>query len=354
MVEKIRSLGPWQGFVPPQYIFANRRFKCVALDPPNFNPGSWIGAGKAVFDNETGEFLLTARPRKAVEKARGFAANIYRSRDGEKFELVASVSKEQVSEQSGLKIHSIEGTQLLKDPFSGKWHFYLSVDSGSEFVWGGLYWETLLLIASDIKGPWQQHGIVLKNDQEYDSHQARDATIDIVDGRWLCLYKAVDDNRRERPALATSCDGISWKKCGPLTIDGTDQLVFLSGSIFASSHGPLFIGLETKLEDSRSTHNNVTYADKYGIGHGGGPPSTFVAYNLDYRNLNLEPIFRAQWESQSEYENKAHPLLGYASLVYDTLRNRILMYVEAIDGRLTRQVGLNETVERVLMYETVL
>lgn len=354
MVNKIKSFGPWQGVAPPQYIFANRRFKCVALNPPNFSPGSWIGAGKAVFDNQTGEFLLTARPRKAEGKVRGFAANIYRSGDGDKFELAASISKEEVSERSGLKIHSIEGTQLLKDPFSGKWHFYLSVDTGSEFVWGGLYWQTLLLTAPQLQGPWQPDGVVLKNDQWYDSHQARDATIDIVDGRWLCLYKAVDDNRRERPALAISRDGISWKKCGPLTIDGTDQLAFLSGSIFAGTNGPIFMGLETKLEDSRSTQDSVIYADKYKIGHGGGPPSIFAAYNLDHRNLNLEPIFRAEWKSQSEYEHKEHPLLGYASLVYDALKNRMLMYVEAIDEKLTREVGLNETVERVLMYETVL
>jgi len=64
--EQIYS-GLWQGFVPPQYIFAHRRFKCVALDPPDFNPGSWIGAGKLLFDHENKKFLLTARPRKKVD-----------------------------------------------------------------------------------------------------------------------------------------------------------------------------------------------------------------------------------------------------------------------------------------------
>lgn len=354
MVKKIKFWGMWQGFVPPQYIFTNRQFKHVALDPLDFNPGSWIGAGKAIFDHETGELLLTARPRKTEGKARGFAANIYRSKDGEKFELVRSIDKEEVSQKSGLSIHSIEGTQLLKDPFSGKWHFYLSIDTGSDFVWGGLYWQTLLLTASHIEGPWQSEGLVLMNGESYDSNQARDATIDIVDGKWFCLYKAVDNNRQERPALATSCDGVSWEKHDVLTIEGTDQLAFLSGSIFAGTNGPLFMGLETKLRDSRSVQDDVMYADNYKIGHGGGPPSNFVAYNLDYRNMNLEQIFCAPWKPESRYEHREHPLVGYASLVHDPQKKRILTYVEAIDPTLTKQIGLNKTVERLLMYETLL
>jgi len=68
----------------------------------------------------------------------------------------------------------------------------------------------------------------------------------------------------------------------------------------------------------------------------------------------LETIFRTPWQPQSKYEHKKHPLLGYASLVYDPLKNRILTYIEAIDGTLTRQIGLNETVERLLLYETIL
>jgi len=351
--EQIYS-GLWQGFVPPQYIFAHRRFKCVALDPPDFNPGSWIGAGKLLFDHENKKFLLTARPRKAEGNVRGFAANIYVSEDGENFELVTSIKKEEISEKSRLKIHSIEGTQLLKSPLTGKWHFYLSVDTGEEFVWGGIYWQTLLLTASDLKGPWHSEGIVLKNDKSYDAAQARDATIDIIDGVWFCLYKAVNEKREERPALAISEDGINWKKLGCLTLDKTDTLVFLSGSIFSGTNGPLFIGLETKLEDSRVEKGNIVYADKYKIGHGGGPVPNFVACNLDYRNMNLEIVFRQQWKPLSPYEHKEHPLLGYASLIFDPFKNRVLMSLEAIDGSLTKQIGLNETVERVLIYETPL
>lgn len=348
-----KPYGLWQGIIPPQYVFANRQFKCVVLDPPNFDPGSWIGAGKALFNHETQEFLLTARPRKAEGQARGFAANVYHSSDGEAFELLTSVSKEEVSEKSGLTIHSIEGTQLLKDPLTGEWHLYMSVDAGSEFVWGGLYWQTMLLAAPDPGGPYQAEGLVLDNDQPYDMNQARDCTVDIVDGWWLCLYRAVDSHRRTRPALATSSDGITWKKHGVFTVDGSDHLAFLSGTIFAGTSGPMFIGLERPQGDPLAREDEV-YADEHRVGHGGGPVPNFVAYNVDYRNMNLETIFRTPWEPGSPYEHREHPLLGYSSLVYDPLKHRILTYVEAIERYPTGRIGLNETVERLLLYETLL
>jgi len=354
MAEKARFAGLWHGFFPPQYVFGQKRFKCVVLDPPNLDPGSWIGAGKALFDPEKKEFLLTARPRKAEGGARGFGIHIYRSKDGESFELTTVLSKSEVCQKSGLEIHSIEGTQLLRDPWSGKWHLYASVDTGPQFVWGGLVWQTLLLTASQLKGPWQSEGIVLKNGQSYDAQQARDATIDIIDGLWFCLYKAVDEDQRERPALAISSDGYSWKKRGIFAVEGVEKLAFFSGSIFPGTNGPLFVGLETKLEDTRLAQDQVTYADQYKIGHGGGPPSDFVAYNIDYRNMNLEPIFSAPWKAHPKYEHEQHPLLGYASLVYDPLRHRMLTYVEAIDRALTTKIGINETVERLLLYETSL
>ena len=344
------NVGMWQGLVPPQYIFFNRSFNSVILDPPDYSPGSWIGAGKAIFDSSSKDYYLSARPRKAEEGVRGFAANIYQSKDGERFDLIENLTKENISDIGGLEIYSIEGTQLLKDPLTGRWHFYISVDTGSEFVWGGLVWQTLLLTASSLHGPWTCEGIVLGNDQIYDALQARDSTIDIVDGLWICLYKAVDKDRRERPALAVSSNGIAWNKRSCFTIDGKEEYSFLSGSIFGGSRGLIFMGLETQLDDMRQKKPDVKYYDKFAIGHGGGLTS-FVGYYMNLNKMNLETIYRSQWEPLSNYEHKDHPLLGYASLVYDPLKNRMLTYLEAI-GRESEQVGLNETVERVILYES--
>jgi len=102
----------WQGLYPPQSIFSGRRFRRVLLDPPNFNPGSWCGAGKLWIDREGEEYLLTSRPREGGLR-RGYAVDIYRSGNGEDFNLAASITKEELGGICGKEVHSIEGQQLL-------------------------------------------------------------------------------------------------------------------------------------------------------------------------------------------------------------------------------------------------
>ncbi len=343
----------WGGLLPPQYIFANRRFVGVALDPPDFEPGSWIGAGNSLYDPASGSFLLTARPRSAQGGVRGFAANIYRSDDGESFELLATVGKEEVSKLSGLRIDSIEGTQLIQHPATGQWHFYLSVNTDTDFVWGGRHWETLLLTAAGPDGPWRSQGLALATGQSFDALHARDSNVAVIDGRWLCLYKARDRQNVLRPALAVSRDGVRWRKRGALTVDGQQRHVFLSGALLAGSTGVIYVGLE-KLDASAEEATSERRADEHGVTHAGGPRRSFLAARLDERSLNLEVTCRFPWQPGSEYEHPEHPLLGYSSLTFDPLRGRVLMYVESIDPELSEHMGLNGTVERLLVYETPL
>ncbi len=346
--------GHWYGVVPPQFVYARRRFKRVVLEPPDEVPGSWIGAGKVIYDAPEKQFLLTARPRTAAEGVRGYAVQIYRSADGEAFDLITSLTKEELARDSGLEIHSLEGTQLLRDPLTGRWHLYVAVDTGSDFVWGGLYWQTLLVTSDSLEGPWKTHGLVLKNDRAYDANQARDCTIDIVDGTWFCLYKAMDGVRARRPALATSTDGVNWTKHGVFRTDGHEQRSFLSGTIFSSPLGPLFMGIEKLYPGDETTPREDVFADNYKITHGGGPLPNFSAYVLDYRNMNLELVFRGPWIPLSPVEHTEHPLLGYASVVYDPHKNRVLLYAQAIDRELSQRMGINETVDRLILYESPL
>ena len=336
----------WQGLPPPQFIYSNLRFKSVALDPPDFKPGSWIGAGKALFDYENEEFILTARPRRAGGRVRGYAANVYHSKDGERFTLASSITKEEIIDKSKIMIHSIEGTQLLKDPLTGKWHFYISVDTGAEFIWGGTFWETLLMIADDLKGSWETKGLVIRHDQSYDSCQSRDPSIDIVDGTWMCFYRAHNYQRQVRTALATSQDGINWTKHGPLRVDQKEQDRFrMSGTTFSGTSGPIFIGVSARLGGESLDY---VFYDEGKVPH--GRKHDFVAYEVDLKDTNLRTIFRAPWEARSKYEHKECPLLGYSSLVHDPVKDRLLFYTEAI-GRESEKIGLNETIERVLVFE---
>jgi hypothetical protein len=287
----------------------------------------------------------------ARDNKRGYEAQIYSSEDGINFNLISKLTKEEVVDIAGLEAYSIEGTQLLKDPLTGLWYFYLSIDTGKDFVWGGIKWETLLLTSKNLNGPWNSEGLVLTVGDTYDVNQARDATIDIIDGRYFAIYKAKDKDSNRRPALAISRDGIEWKKHGVLKIDGQEQFAFLSGSLFPGVNGPVFLGCQMVAEIDQGVEHEA--ADKHGVKHGHSLVS-FCAYNLDYRNMNLETIFRAKWEPASPYEHEKHPLLGYTTTLHDPNENRILMYVESIDGHYTQKMGLTETVERVLVYDTKL
>ena len=324
--------------IPPSYIFSNRRFRGVILDPPDFNPGSWIGASGAIVDYDSREFWLTVRPRKHPP-LRGYEVQIYKSHDGENYRLVTSITKEDLKTMSGITVASIEAQQLIRDPETGRYHLYISVDTqGTEKTEGG--WDTFLLTSDDPSGPWSFRGLSWKRGDSYDRHEARDATIGIVDGKYFALYKASSGpDGRTNVALATSTNGIEWRKHGILNIDGAKQPRYLQlyGGIFASSMGPLFIGL----------------ARRYVI-EGCGIAKDFEAYVIDYRNMNLEPIFKKEWNPLSPYERPDYPTHGYMNLLYDPFKDRVLLYVEAIDPKYTKKIGWRTQVDRLIMYETKL
>lgn len=53
----------WKGFIPPHYIVRATRFKKVVLDPPSFESGSWVSAGRVFYDHDFKEYLMAVRPR---------------------------------------------------------------------------------------------------------------------------------------------------------------------------------------------------------------------------------------------------------------------------------------------------
>ncbi len=331
----------WYGAYPPQLIFSKRRFRRVVLNPPNFEPGSWCGAGKLLIDSETGEYWLTSRPRMGPVK-RGYGFEIYRSSNAEDYSLVYSMSKEELSEVVGAIVQSIEGSQILRDPLTGRYMLYLSVDVAGENVAGRegrVYeskWQTYLMTAEDPAGPWKGEGFVLKCDRDYDSGEARDATIDIVDGRYFALYKARKAGEGEvNMALALSSDGFNWVKLGVLKIDGDVQPKYflLSGSIMAGCSGPIFIGAETLC-----------------VVKGAALTKHVASYVIDYRRVNLESIFKAEWKVGSVYEHPEYPIHSYMSIAYDSDRSRWLITVEAVDPKHSKEPGLNTEVDRLLLY----
>lgn len=336
----------WYGLYPPQALFLKRKFRKVILEPPNYNPGSWCGAGKLWIDEESKEYWLTSRPREG-EARRGYAVEIYRSKDGENYSLVTWITKEELSEMTKARVQSIENQQLLRDPTTGHYHLYLSLDVAQENLAGKesrifeSKWETFLLTAEDPSGPWEQEGFVIRGDTEYDSGEARDSTIDIIDGQYFCLYKARKTGTNiVHTALAVSKDGKRWQKLGIPRVDNEQQpnYFLLSGSIVPGSTGIFFIGTKT-LE----------------VVKGAALTKYFVVYRIDYRNLNLETIFSASWIPLSRFEHKEYPIHTYAQVVFDTIKgNRWLIWIEAVDPNYSKEPGLNLEVDRVLLYTSEL
>jgi hypothetical protein len=330
------------GAFQPQTIFSRRKFRRVLLNPPSFQPGSWCGAGKLWVDAADGEYLLTSRPREGGER-RGYAAEVYRSRDGEAYGLISSISKEEVSAASGLRVQSIENQQILRDPLTGLYHLYLSIDVAGENVAGSadrIYesrWETYLLVSADPTGPWKGAGFALRGDAQYDDGEARDCTIDIIDGKYICLYKARGARRDVvSTALAISGDGKSWTKLGIPRVQGGPRGDFflLNGSIIAGPLGPTFMGTETTE-----------------VVKGAALTRTFCAYAIDLRGMNLRKVFSARWFPGSQYEHAIYPIHTYAGIAYDVIGDLgWMMWIEAVDPTFSSEPGLNLEVDRLLLY----
>lgn len=316
----------WRGpDIRPRDVYARRAFNKVALDPPAFEPGSWRGAGNCVRDDDAGIFWLVTRPR--TQKRRGYCFELYSSKDGEDFSLRRVTPKEELSEMLGDEVLSVEGQQLVKDPVSGRYHLYLAVDIGRT-------WQTALLSSDDPLGPWRYEGLVLRRDRDYDSFEARDATIGVIEGRYVALYKA-NDGLRVNAALAVSDDGKSWTKMGLLKLDGGPQpsYHFLCGNIVPTDGAPLFIGFESAT-----------------VVKGAATSNRFVSYSIDLATANLLPTFLTQWAPLSPFERADFPIHSYGDLVHDPDRNRLLFFIEAIDPKHSAEVGLNLEVDRVLLY----
>lgn len=247
--------------------------------------------------------------------------------------MVTSVSKEELCEATKLRILSIEGQQLLRDPATGRYHLYLAIDVVRSPRQG---WDTLLLIADDPRGPWKPQGLVLKRELPFETAEARDASIDVVDGRYIALYKA-NSGGRVSMALAVSSDGIHWRKLGLLKVDDREppSYFLLYGRIFAGALGPVFVGAETL----------------HVVG-GAAVTNSFASYLLDIRNLNLELLSRGSWVPSSKFEREDYPIHSYVDIVLDPFKERVLIYIDAIDPK--SGLELNEELNRVLLYEVPL
>ena len=88
------------------------RHGIVAAEPSGTGPGYWAGAPCAVRGD--GEIFLAYRLRRPIGEGRGYAVAVARSADGERFDTLLTIGKEEMGTES------LERPALVRTP-AGRW-----------------------------------------------------------------------------------------------------------------------------------------------------------------------------------------------------------------------------------------
>jgi hypothetical protein len=172
----------------------------VVVPAPGDGPGYWAGGPSAALAPD-GTVWLAYRLRRPVGVGRGYANVIARSEDGEVFETVAVLDREEFS------CDSLERPALVAAG-DGTWHLYVSCATP-----GTRHWRVDLLTAADPSRFVARSAVtVLPGDETVG---VKDPVVKVVDGRWhlwLCCHPLdlPDDTDRMATSYGTSVDGVAW------------------------------------------------------------------------------------------------------------------------------------------------
>ena len=171
----------------------------VAVSPPDTGEGYWAGAPSAVAAD--GLIHLAYRVRRPVGKGRGYAVVVARSRDGERFETIATVTRESMDAES------LERPSLVRLD-DGRWRLYLSCATE-----GTKHWRVEVLEAADPSGfDPASRTTVLPGDPKTG---VKDTVIVRRGGvwhLWASCHPLDDPDEADQMVTdyATSVDGLEW------------------------------------------------------------------------------------------------------------------------------------------------
>jgi hypothetical protein len=171
----------------------------VAISPPASGAGYWVGAPCAVRRDDT--IFLAYRLRRPIGQGRGYAVEIARSADGEDFEPVLTITREQMDAES------LERPVLVDLP-DGRWRLYLSCAT-----YGTKHWRVEVMEAAD-PGAFDPatRRVVLPGGA---ATAVKDPVIMYHDGiwhLWASAHPLADPDEADQmiTEYATSLDGLDW------------------------------------------------------------------------------------------------------------------------------------------------
>jgi hypothetical protein len=171
----------------------------VAVAAPGAGPGTWAGAPSAARCD--GEIYLAYRLRRPERKGRGHTVVVARSADGERFETLVTIGREELGAES------LERPALVRAP-DGAWRLYLSCATP-----GTKHWRVEMLEARH-PGEFdaRRSRMVLPGDA---GTAVKDPVI-VRDGGlwhlWASVHPLTDPDHTDRMTTEYACstDGLAW------------------------------------------------------------------------------------------------------------------------------------------------
>lgn len=176
----------------------------VVIEPPGDGAGYWAGAPSVALAGD-GTYWLAYRLRRPFGVGRGYANVVARSRDGEHFETVV------VLDRDDFTCDSLERPALVSRP-DGAWRLYVSCATP-----GTKHWRVDALDAPDPSlFVAESAKTVLPGDETVG---VKDPVVKVIDGGWhlwLCCHPLdlPEDTDRMTTHYGTSADGLAWTMHG--------------------------------------------------------------------------------------------------------------------------------------------
>jgi hypothetical protein len=171
----------------------------VAVESPGSGPGCWSGAPSAVAGDDG--IYLAYRLRRPIGQGRGYAVVVARSADGERFETLLTIGKEEMATES------LERPALVRTP-EGRWRLYLSCATT-----GTKHWR---VEATEAAHPAEFDTTVRQTVLPGDAKTGvKDPVIVHHDGQWhlwASCHPLDDPEQTDQMTTeyATSADGLTW------------------------------------------------------------------------------------------------------------------------------------------------